>query len=405
MLRQHSSLVLIDETAPSKSLSAVSMRAAASAGGYDEEWIRDLLFKHPEAIPVGEIDPLFGPLIPVCRELTCGDAGSADSLYINHLGLPTLVECKLWRNPEARRDVIGQILDYARVLRHWTYTDLQRQAAQARREQGGFSLFGLVAAHNPGLDETAFVDSVTKNLAHGRLLLLVIGDGIRAGVEAIAEYVQDHAGLHFTLGLVEAPVFEIGDGRRIIQPRVLAKTLIVNRTVVELTSSEMRIAETQNEDEEGSLNERQKWQKAFWSDLLQTLRLDDAEQPIPKPSPNSNIFFMFPTRGNIWINAYFSEKDNEIGVWLSMTRAAIQVGERLLSERDAIDKEIGINVDWDQTPDGRTQVTASKQFRVLRDPAQREEQLSWFRTTINAFVNAFRPRASGIWREIDTQRN
>ena len=27
-----------------------------------------------------------------------------------------LIECKLWRNPEARREVVGQILDYAKVL-------------------------------------------------------------------------------------------------------------------------------------------------------------------------------------------------------------------------------------------------------------------------------------------------
>jgi hypothetical protein len=93
-------------------------------------------------------------------------------------------------------------LDYARVLRRWTYTDLQREAAKARPEQE-FDLFKLVATQNLGLDEAAFVDSVTKNLAQGRLLLLVIGDGIRAGVEAIAEYVQDHAGLHFTLAGID----------------------------------------------------------------------------------------------------------------------------------------------------------------------------------------------------------
>ena len=236
-------------TKAARTLPAAPIRAPTGPGGYNEEWIKNLLFKHSEAIPGGEIDSSFGPLIPVCTELNCGEAGYADALYINHLGLTTLVECKLWRNPEARREVIAQILDYARVLRRWTYTDLQREAAKARPEQE-FDLFKLVATQNLGLDEAAFVDSVTKNLTQGRLLLLVIGDGIRAGVESIAEYIQDHAGLHFTLGLVEASVFDLGDGQRIIQSRILAKTLIVNRTVVELTSSELQIAEAQNEDEE-----------------------------------------------------------------------------------------------------------------------------------------------------------
>ncbi len=34
-----------------------------------------------------------------------------------------LVEAKLWRNPEARRKVIGQILDYAKELSRWNYED------------------------------------------------------------------------------------------------------------------------------------------------------------------------------------------------------------------------------------------------------------------------------------------
>jgi hypothetical protein len=99
MSRQHSPLILINENEPSRTLPAAPIRAATGPGGYNEEWIKNLLFKHSEAIPVGEIDSSFGPLIPVCTELNCGEAGYADALYINHLGLTTLVECKLWRNP------------------------------------------------------------------------------------------------------------------------------------------------------------------------------------------------------------------------------------------------------------------------------------------------------------------
>jgi len=70
--------------------------------GRNEAWLRDLLFSAPDSIPVGDLDPSFGPLVPLCRELRT-EAGPVDIAFINADGLLTLVECKLWRNPEARR--------------------------------------------------------------------------------------------------------------------------------------------------------------------------------------------------------------------------------------------------------------------------------------------------------------
>ena len=141
--RQHTPLILISTDGSARTLQPVSLTVTRDSGGYDEQWVRDLIFAHPQAIPVQEIDPSFGPLVPICTELDTRVAGYADALFLNPLGMPTLVECKLWRNPEARREGVGQILDYARVLHRWTYTDLQREAARARREQG-FDLFAHV---------------------------------------------------------------------------------------------------------------------------------------------------------------------------------------------------------------------------------------------------------------------
>ena len=52
------------------------------------------------------------------------------------------------------------------------------------------------------------------------------------GYEAIAEYLQRHAGLHFSLGLVELPIYVMPNGDRLIAPRVLARTVLVTRNVV-----------------------------------------------------------------------------------------------------------------------------------------------------------------------------
>ena len=73
-----------------------------SAFEYNEDWLQNIIFDNVELLPVDEVDPIFGKLIPVCREIQT-PVGPLDNLFINELGMLTLVECKLWRNPEARR--------------------------------------------------------------------------------------------------------------------------------------------------------------------------------------------------------------------------------------------------------------------------------------------------------------
>ena len=95
---------------------------AAETGGYDERWLQDLLFAHSELLPIEEIEPIFSGAVPVCRELPTR-VGPLDLVYLNEQGLLTLVECKLWRNPEARRQVVGQILDYAQEISRWSFDE------------------------------------------------------------------------------------------------------------------------------------------------------------------------------------------------------------------------------------------------------------------------------------------
>src|SRR3989442_8650124 len=117
---------------PSRTLDRVPLVAGRGEAGYDEAWLQDVLFRHPEALPVSEIDESFAGLVPVCRELNT-PAGPIDVLYATPTGRIAFVEAKLWRNPEARRKVIGQILDYAKELSQWSYERLDAAVRQARR--------------------------------------------------------------------------------------------------------------------------------------------------------------------------------------------------------------------------------------------------------------------------------
>jgi hypothetical protein len=89
-------------------------RLSLHTGPYDESWLQNLCYDNPTLLPIDEIEPSFSGIVPICRKLQT-DSGACDLIYLNENGFITIGECKLWRNPEARRQAVGQVLDYARA--------------------------------------------------------------------------------------------------------------------------------------------------------------------------------------------------------------------------------------------------------------------------------------------------
>lgn len=88
------------------------------AGTHDEAWLQALIFAHPELLPISRIEPGFGAAVPVAREVACGHA-YIDNLYLTPSGEIILAETKLWRNVQARREVVAQALAYVAALASW----------------------------------------------------------------------------------------------------------------------------------------------------------------------------------------------------------------------------------------------------------------------------------------------
>jgi len=109
---------------------------------------------------------VFANLIPICTVLPT-PSGYLDNLLVTPAGDIALVECKPWRNLEARREVIGQIIDYAKDISCWSYEELQ-QAISRTKPRGGLdektkqSLFEIVSV-NGEKDEASFHDAVARN--------------------------------------------------------------------------------------------------------------------------------------------------------------------------------------------------------------------------------------------------
>lgn len=222
-------------------LSRVALNSGATER-YSEAWLQNLLDEHPEVLPIEQIEPGFGTLIPLCRELPldfgAGRSGALDNLFAAATGGLVLVETKLWRNPEARRTVVAQAMEYAASVFRLTYEELEAAVQKARRAAGqsADALTALVAARaSESFDEASFIDAVTLNLRRGRAIVAVVGDGIREDIAPLAELLQSHAGHRFVFALIELGVYETPvAGVRLISPSILAQTTLIERGVVQI---------------------------------------------------------------------------------------------------------------------------------------------------------------------------
>ena len=408
-------IVLVDPSA-TNGTTGITLRAMSLASGSrNEAWLRDFLLAHPEALPTAAIDPAYADPIAVCRELRT-PAGPLDCLFVTRFGGLVAVECKLWRNPQARREVVGQILDYAEEIAAWGYADLQREVSVARGERGTNALFDLVAARHPETNEAAFVDAVARNLARGRLMLLLAGDGIREGTESIVQYVGRYAGLHLTFGLVEVVGYEMPDGRFLVQPRVLARTVNLERAVVrvdgpgaaqanvltpeEAVGSDTAADPAAETESEGAprrsfdpvvLEADRRWRE----DFTRRLRLDDPAQDLGRTG-FGRVFFTLPVPW-AWMTAFTSRRQNLCGNTLVLKGGAGRaIFEALEAERDTIDGELkaggpDLSIGWRRQGD-LYWVEAVQMFPGTWSVEQEPAQLEWLLTATNVFVNAFRPR-------------
>ena len=197
-----------------------------------ERQLQELMHENPSLLPVDQFEGGFGPLVSLGREIM-----GIDNLFISPAGRLTVVEAKLWRNPQATRTVLAQILEYAARLSRLSYEELETtcRAANQSALSGNTSLYefvsGRIASQAP--PEAEFIDQVQRDLRNGRFLLLVVGDGIREGLEEVLDALHHQSRLHFTFGLAELKLYREPESQRLLViPSVVAHSTEVERAVV-----------------------------------------------------------------------------------------------------------------------------------------------------------------------------
>lgn len=202
----------------------------------NEGWVQERIRLHQELLPIGEIEPGLGKHVSIGWEVNAG-GGSIDNLFITSSGVLVVAECKLWRNRQQSREVLAQLLDYARVARTWRYGQIERIALEyfAKHKLPHKSLYEAVKAHDANIaPESEFSDAVDRHLADGKMLLLAVGEGIREGLRGMADMVGGAPDMLYRVALIEVALYRLAGAEWPILcvPTVVAETVELTRGVI-----------------------------------------------------------------------------------------------------------------------------------------------------------------------------
>jgi hypothetical protein len=169
---------------------------------YDSEaYLQKLLAQHPSLLAGDQIDTaeprrwvLIAREMGLPSEEEGSDRWSVDHLFLDQDGIPTIVEVKRSTDGRIRREVIGQMLDYAaNGVRYWPVETLRARFEQTCEIQNPGqdptkALAGALSFENYGDDDVAaFWSRVKTNLQAGRIRMVFVADEIPLELARVVE--------------------------------------------------------------------------------------------------------------------------------------------------------------------------------------------------------------------------
>jgi hypothetical protein len=171
-----------------------------TAQPYDSEsLLQKLLADYPSLLAGSQIDSasprrwlLVSREMAVASEEDGGRRWSLDHLFLDQDGVPTLVEVKRSSDSRIRREVVGQMLDYAaNAVVHWP-VELIQGRLEARSRAASLD---PVAELDAFLGEVGgaefFWSNVETNLQAGRVRLLFVADVIPPELRRVVEFLNE----------------------------------------------------------------------------------------------------------------------------------------------------------------------------------------------------------------------
>ncbi|MEJ7692348.1 hypothetical protein [Daejeonella sp.] len=159
-------------------------------------------------------------------ELNSSNRWSLDHLLLDQDGIPTLVEVKRSSDTRLRREVIGQILDYAaNAVTYWSIEDIINQFENNCESQGIIAEDTLRAFLITDTSEH-FWEQVQTNLKAGKIRMLIVADTIPKELLRIIEFLNGQMSPAEILGVELKQFISQTNQLKTLVPRVVGQTTL-----------------------------------------------------------------------------------------------------------------------------------------------------------------------------------
>lgn len=200
-----------------------------------EDFFQGILADYPNLLSGDQIDTqqprrwlLVAREIPIPAQEGGAGQWSLDHLFLDQDGIPTLVEVKRSTDTRIRREVVGQMLDYAaNAVAYWPVETIRSQferTCETRRLDGDQVLREFL---NDAQGVEPFWQSVKTNLQAGRIRMLFVADQIPPELKRIVEFLNEQMDPAEILA-VELRQY-VSQGLRTLVPRVFGQTAEAER--------------------------------------------------------------------------------------------------------------------------------------------------------------------------------
>ncbi len=176
----------------------------------NEKLLQGVLEKFPEFIALDDLG-VSEPFFVIGREVST-PAGFIDVLCMDGEGVLTVIETKLARNPQIRREVIGQVLEYVAQVSKWRAQEVFQAADKYFQSTGeSRSLYDMLKKENDS-DEVVpeiIYDQVDNNLRKGKIKVLIASDTIPENLKDTVNFINSYS--NFDIYVLQIQSFKKDD--------------------------------------------------------------------------------------------------------------------------------------------------------------------------------------------------
>jgi hypothetical protein len=162
--------------------------------------------------------------MPLASEEEGGGRWAVDHLFLDQEAVPTIVEVKRSTDTRIRRQVVGQMLDYAaNAVVYWPVETLQARFGADCERRGVDAAAVLEEFLSVDGDQEVFWQQAKTNLQAGKVRLVFVADEIPPELRRIVEFLNEQ------MDPAEVLAIEIkqyaGQGMKTLVPRLMGQTV------------------------------------------------------------------------------------------------------------------------------------------------------------------------------------